>query len=274
MLDTTGEVDPDDLYGLPLDRFVLERAALAKTLRKDGQRDEAARVVALRKPSVAAWAVNQLVRTQGRAVAELFEAGDVAQEAQADLLAGRADGSALRDSMARERAAVAELVHKARGLLSSEGHELTPAMLERVSETLHAAALNEEARAQVRDGRLGKELRHIGLGPGAQGPKGGRTARSKAAPAPTRRTDKREQAEGVRAAQKAQTEARRAAHKAEADARHAAERAARQLAGAQKARDRIARSLGEAEDALAVAAERAEQAEREHQHAREALERP
>ena len=57
-------MEPDDLYGLPLDRFVAERGALAKALRADGRRDEASRVAALRKPSVAAWAVNQLARTQ------------------------------------------------------------------------------------------------------------------------------------------------------------------------------------------------------------------
>jgi len=66
----------DDLYGLPLDRFVAERTALARELRGAGRREEAGEVAALRKPSVAAWAVNQLVRTQGRAVDELFEAVD------------------------------------------------------------------------------------------------------------------------------------------------------------------------------------------------------
>src|ERR671929_141560 len=69
-------MQPDDLYGLPLDRFIAERGALAKALRGEDRRDEAAEVAKLRKPSAAAWAVNQLVRTQGRAVGELFDAGD------------------------------------------------------------------------------------------------------------------------------------------------------------------------------------------------------
>jgi hypothetical protein len=50
-------------------------------------------VAKLRKPSVAAWAVNQLVRTQGRAIGELFDAGDALQRAQSDLLAGRGDAA-------------------------------------------------------------------------------------------------------------------------------------------------------------------------------------
>ena len=61
----------DDLYGLPLDAFVPERDALAKRLRAEGRRDEAAEVKALRKPSVAAWAVNQAVRSQPRAARAL-----------------------------------------------------------------------------------------------------------------------------------------------------------------------------------------------------------
>jgi hypothetical protein len=56
-------VELDDLYGVPLDRFVPERAALVRALRSAGEREQAAAVAALRKPSVAAWAVNQLVRT-------------------------------------------------------------------------------------------------------------------------------------------------------------------------------------------------------------------
>src|SRR5437016_14543784 len=128
-------MEPRDLYGLPLDRFVAERTALAKALRKEGHRSEAAEAATLRKPSVAGWAVNHLVRTQPRAIAELCEAGDALARAQSQLLSGKGNAQTLRDSMARERAAVGALVEKARGLLSSEGHELTPVMLERVSET-------------------------------------------------------------------------------------------------------------------------------------------
>jgi len=52
----------DDLYGLPLERFTPERDALAKELAAGGDRAGAARVKALRKPVVAAWAVNALAR--------------------------------------------------------------------------------------------------------------------------------------------------------------------------------------------------------------------
>jgi hypothetical protein len=161
-----GRMDADDLYGLPLDRFVPERGALARALRADGRRDEAAGVAALRKPSVAAWAVNQLARTQPRAVAELFDAGDALRDAQADLLAGRGHGRALRSAGQDERAAVDALVDVARGLLTSEGQDLSAAIIEKVADTLHAVALDHDARRELRDGRLERELRHVGLGIG------------------------------------------------------------------------------------------------------------
>lgn len=163
-------MDPADLYGLPLERFTPERDALAKQLRKDGQRDAAARVSKLRKPSLAAWAVNQLVRTQRREVNALLKAGDTLQAAQADLLKGRGDPAKLRQAVDAERAAGERLLERARGLLSSDGHELTAARLEQVSETLHAAALDEDARAHVTAGCLERELRHVGLGALAAAP--------------------------------------------------------------------------------------------------------
>lgn len=154
----------DDLYDLPLERFVPERGALAKQLRSDGHRDEAAAAAKLRKPSAAAWAVNQLVRGQKGAVSELLHAGDAVRGAQENLLAGGGDGRALRDAGARERDAVDALVERARGLLTDGGHELSATTLQRLADTLHAAALDEDARAAVVEGRLERELRHVGLG--------------------------------------------------------------------------------------------------------------
>jgi len=157
-------MDPRDLYGLPRERFTDERNALVKRLRRERRREEAAEVSQLRKPSVAAWAVNQLVRTQRREIDALFDAGDRLQNAQADLLAGEADPGALRGAVETEREVIDQLTEEARGLLSSDGHELTAAALERVAETLQAAALEKDARAQVQDGCLHRELRHVGLG--------------------------------------------------------------------------------------------------------------
>jgi hypothetical protein len=260
-------MDVDDLYGLSLDQFVPARTALAKELRSGDRREEAATVAALRKPSVAAWAVNQLVRTQRREVTELFDAGDALRGAQEQVLAGRGDGGSLRAAVEQERAAVERLTGTARGLLTSEGHELSATIIERVSDTLHAAALDDDARAQVQDGRLERELRHVGLGMAAPGAKPGG-----ATPAPVRKPGRRSAgkapaASGQRAAERAAAERaereraeregaadraadRAAARVAEREARRRVERAERGTKLALKRRDRAAQALTEAEQEL------------------------
>src|SRR5215207_6894894 len=139
----------DRLYGLPLDAFVGERDALAKELRAARRRDEAAAVKALPKPTVAAWAVNQAVRSQPRAARDLWEAGDVLAAAQEAVLAGKGSGADLRTAGDRERAALDPLVDAARGLLTSSGGDLSETTLERVRETLHAAAIDADTREDV-----------------------------------------------------------------------------------------------------------------------------
>jgi hypothetical protein len=248
-------METDQLYGLPLDRFVPERAALAKELRAAGDRAGASEVAAMRKPSIAAWAVNQLVRTQSRAVKELFAAGDALSGAQENLIAGRGDARSLRDANARERSAVDALLALARGLLTGEGHELSPAILDRVSDTLHAAALDDGARDAIRDGRLERELQHVGLGALA-------TVSAPATPAapavPKARTERH-------------TEDRRAARIAEADARRRAEVAERAVRAAEQRREVAARTLKEAEEALARAHAESAEAEQAHQRAKDEL---
>jgi hypothetical protein len=266
-------LDPRDLYGLPLERFIAERNELAKELRAAGHRDDAARVSAMSKPSLAAWAVNQLVRTQRRAVAALFDAGDALARAQSELLGGRGDPISLRDAGKRERASVAKLLEAARGLLSSEGHELSPAMLERVSDTLHAAALDEHARGEVEHGCLQRELRHVGLG--ADRAVSSRPSRrsSPGKPRPPRKAAASDTQRRSAQAERERSERLTATRRAEAEARRVAERAQRALESARQRREDAAHSLAKAEAALADARARLEEAALTHERARRALEK-
>jgi hypothetical protein len=286
-------MNAEDLYGLPLDRFVAERDALARALRADGRREEAAAVGALRKPSVVAWAVNQLVRTQGRALAELFDAGDALREAQEDILAGRGDGQGLRAAAERERAAVDALVNAARGLLTSDGHELSAAVIDRVADTAHAAAFDDAARAEVRGGRLERELHHAGLGisagtgpamparstrPTPAGKPAGAKGRTRPAGrresgvADTERTGRERIAE-ARRVEEDRAEGRRRARVAESEARRSADRAARALRVAEERRERAAQELRAAEEALSSARADAEAAATAHRAAEDVLKR-
>lgn len=287
-------VDVDDLYGLALDRFIPERASLVRELRSGGEREQAAAVAALRKPSVAAWAVNQLVRTQSREVEQLFAAGDALREVQAGVLAGRADARDLRSAAEQERAAVDALIERARGLLSAGGHELSAATIERVSETLHAAALDDEARSQVNEGRLVRELRHVGLGAGLGGAvapapsrlqpshattparggaydrarKGG--ARDAGAERAQRQADKERKAAEA-AERRAHEEARKEARALERDAAREVDRAERALRSAQERQARAAEALRQAEAAVQDAEAGVEAASAAHRQAKQRL---
>ena len=243
------DVDVADLYGLPLDHFIPQRASLVRELRSGGEREQAAVVAALRKPSVAAWAVNQLTRTRRREVDALFRAGDALRDVQAGVLGGSADARDLRSAAEQERAAVDALVDIARGLLSSGGHELSVATTERVAETLHAAALDDNARRQVREGRLVRELRHAGLGAGLGGAVAAPSSRPASSSRPARTADT--SAEGERHAVKERKaaeatqrrereEARKQARAFERDAAREVDRAGRALRTAQERESRAA----------------------------------
>jgi len=288
---TMPSVDVDDLYGLPLDRFVPERASLVRELRSGGEREQAAVVAALRKPSVAAWAVNQLIRTQRHEVDALYAAGDALREVQAGVLSGSADARELRSAAESERAAVDALVALARGLLSSGGQELTATTVERVADTLHAAALDDEARREVSDGRLVRELRHVGLGGGLGGavaappsrPASGRPDTGAKRPKPTRerkaaetaRERKAETARERKAAEAAELrereQARKQARALERDAAREVDRAERAVRAARERQERAAEALSQAEAAVQDAEAGVEAALAAHRQAKQRL---
>jgi hypothetical protein len=271
----------DELYGLALEDFVAARDALAKELRAGGDREAAAEVKRLAKPSAAAWAVNQAVRSQPNSARALWKAGDELAAVQTRLLGGDADADDLRRAARAERAAVEQLVDAARGLLSAGGHTMSETTLERVEETLHAAALDREARTDVAAGRATKEVRHVGLGglaattatPARPGGAATRGAGRPAASPPARRA-KRGAAARATPAREPQAvpgdakAARRAVEKARAAVEHARQTLNARQDEADEARERAETARGEAEAARGEA----EAARREAEAARERAE--
>jgi hypothetical protein len=159
----------DELFGLPPEEFVAARDELARRLRREGEAEAAKRVKALRRPSLSAWAVNQLARGQGPGLGPLLAAGERLRAAHQAALAG--EGAAeLREAAKAERDAVASLVTDAMELLREAGHPATDATRDRVAATLHAAAASPEAADLVRDGRLTADLDPSGFGTVPEGP--------------------------------------------------------------------------------------------------------
>ena len=225
----------DRLYEVPLGGFTAARDELAAELRQQGDSDAAAEVKKLRKPSVAAWTVNQLARAHRREVDELLAVGKDLRAAQKKALGG-AGAEAIRDVTVRRRRTVDKLVDRAERVLEDSGHGTARATLDKVADTLTAATVDEEAAEAVRSGRLTREL----------APPSGFEILEGGAPAPAKPRPKQ--------APKVPDRVRRAreqARQAEVDARQAAREATRLERAAERARrsaERARRRAGEAAD--------------------------
>jgi hypothetical protein len=119
-------------------------------------------VRALKKPSSVAWAANSLVRTDHKLVGELLAAGERLRETQQQALRGDARADDVGEASSAEREAVRALLAAARKRL---GHRATPALLDRLGQTLRAAAVEDQARVLLERGRLTEELKAVGFGP-------------------------------------------------------------------------------------------------------------
>jgi DNA repair exonuclease SbcCD ATPase subunit len=132
----TAPDDVDALFELPLSEFTAARNALAARLKKAGNAAEANRVKSLAKPSVAAWAVNQLFWKHRIAFDRLLDAGERFRNAQTAQLAGKS--ADLRAPLEARRVALSELSTHAARILAEGGNAATPDTMRRVTTTLEA----------------------------------------------------------------------------------------------------------------------------------------
>ncbi len=160
------EQEIDHLYGLPPAEFTAARNDLVRRLRKEGDRALVAEVGALRRPTAAAWAVNQLVRRRRADVERLVGLGAALREAQEGAISG-ADAETLRRAARARRDAVAAMADAAAAILAEAGSGVD-AHRDAIAATLEAATIDAAAGALVVGGRLSSELRPVaGFGPEA-----------------------------------------------------------------------------------------------------------
>ncbi|MEU5090010.1 hypothetical protein [Streptomyces sp. NPDC021356] len=291
---TGHEVDSalDGLYTVPPADFVARREELAGAARADGRAEDARRIHAARRPTLAAWAANLLLRSRPAESEQFLELGQALREAYRSL-----DADGLRELSARRRRVVAALSRQGARLARDAGHPLSDAVRQELESTLRAVLSDTEAAGQWAAGRLHSALTPPSVFPGDSGPASGAapTARrpaATAAPAGPQEKDepaerRREREARLAAARKAAEEAGqrlnalRAEH-AEADARarragdscgqarkrlSAAEeevrRAGEGLRRAEREREEAERRLRAAADAVGVAEREARRAERE-----------
>ncbi|QPP09780.1 hypothetical protein G4Z16_28970 [Streptomyces bathyalis] len=256
----------DELYGLRPQEFTAARDDRARRARAGGQRELAASIRALHRPTLAAWASNLLVREQGQQVAPLLRLGEELRGAHRNL-----DGAQLRTLSHQQHQLVNALTEQAGRLAADAGQPLSPQARHEVAQTLHAVLADPDAAQEWAAGRLAKPLtatpgfeaaaREAAATPTARretkaaaGTRPG-TARKGTDARPRKQTEKAGKGQRTRRDQKADKAAK--AKQAE-DARKAA-RAAREAADQARRRRREADQASKEKAAARAAREEAEE---------------
>jgi hypothetical protein len=159
-----GSVDLDTiarrLYGLSPDAFTSSRSAEVRAARGAGNRELAADIAQLRRPTVGAWIANQLARECKEELEALLNLGTSMRKAQA---AG--DGPELRLLTQQRRQMVAALVSEAKTLAGTRDQSLSENSTSELETTLEAAVASADAANALRLGRLTLGLTYTGFGP-------------------------------------------------------------------------------------------------------------
>ena len=144
----------DRLYAAPLEEFTATRNALARELGGEG-----AQVKALKKPNLAAWALNQLARRHADELDELNSVTERVRHAQRRVLSG-GKATALREATDERGRIVKRLTKLAASILTDGGHAAAQSTLSAITDSLIAvAAADEEQSELLRRGRLTREVR-------------------------------------------------------------------------------------------------------------------
>jgi len=149
----------EQLYAARPGEFTTLRAQLAGQARNAGDAALAKEIGALRKPTVAAWALNHFVREHGEELADFRAFAELLREAQRSL-----DADQLR-VLGRERAkrvdAVAERIAEE---AAAAGQRLGAGVAQEVRDTLTALVADENAEASILTGALVRPLSYSGFG--------------------------------------------------------------------------------------------------------------
>ncbi|MET9580435.1 hypothetical protein ABZY30_33620 [Streptomyces massasporeus] len=244
----------DELYALRPEEFTAARASAMASARTAGDRELAERIRTLRKPSLAAWVSNLLVRSSPGEVEPLLRLGEGLRQAHQDL-----DGTQLRELSRRQHALIRALSLQARQLAKEAGHPIGESVQREVENTLHAVLADPEAARAWAGGRLAKPLSAaVGFPATAEGARP-RRPEPPPAPAPSRPGRKESEQQRRKLAQ-----AREDAEAAERELRElqdAADAAGREVAEAKQQVDGLQRRVEELTGEL-------EQVRGEHQQAR------
>lgn len=159
-----GPVDTalDELYGSDPADFVANRKRLTAALRTAGEKTAAKELQGARRPSTAAWALNQLARRDPARVETLLDRSRALRAAQTRALSGKPE--ALRDAMSAHRGALADATEAALAIL---GERANDNFRSEIVSTLRAASADEDIGRLLRCGRVIHEVASPGFPDGA-----------------------------------------------------------------------------------------------------------
>ncbi len=149
-----------ELYALPPEEFTAARNARAKAAQAAGERELAARIKKLGRPTAAASLANLLVREDPEAVQPLVELGVGLRKATAAL-----DGAQMRALSREQQKVVTTLVRRAAALARESGRRVTEQTTRDLDATLRAAVADASSAEQLMAGQLSEALQHTGFGP-------------------------------------------------------------------------------------------------------------
>lgn len=143
----------NELYALHPTDFVEARAARVDEALKAGKGKVAARLAALKRPTLSAWAGNLLVQANPRQVTRLLRLGEALRQADHDRATTR-----LRGLSQQQDILVGVLSRQARTLAAEAGHPIGEAAQRKVEDTMRAALADPAAARKWASGRLVKAL--------------------------------------------------------------------------------------------------------------------
>ncbi|GAB3748034.1 hypothetical protein [Microlunatus parietis] len=149
-----------ELYAGSPDGFVARRKELADQAKKEGDKELAKRVGALRRPTKSAWLVNLLAHHDPDRIESWLELGTALSDAQQRLA-----GDQLRELNQQRATAARQLSRRAAELAKEAGQSTTDTALQEVASTLQAAWTDPELAEAVRNGWVSQVVAYGGFGP-------------------------------------------------------------------------------------------------------------
>ena len=145
------------LYLVSPEEFTAERDRVARELKHMGDGESASQVKSLKKPTVAAYALNLVSSREPAQIKELLSADEQLRNARTR--------EEMQEAKSRRQKTINSITGAALSVLAEQNRASGAQIKEKIAETLLAVANDEEARELLEEGRLTREIAPGGFAP-------------------------------------------------------------------------------------------------------------